>query len=66
MAKLKLKECKCGKTFNPKENGTSETLCATCNEKVKSEIRKKDAIRKSLNRKDSPSVELEKLAGIEE
>lgn len=66
MAKLILKQCKCGKTFNLKETGTSETLCAVCNEKVKAEIRKKDSIRKSLNRKDSPSVELEKLAGIEE
>lgn len=66
MAKLILKQCKCKKTFNPKETGASETLCAVCNEKVKAEIRKKDSIRKSLNRKDNPSVELEKLAGIEE
>lgn len=66
MAKLKLKECKCGKTFNPKETGTSDNLCAVCNEKVKAEIRNKDALRKSLSRKDSPSVDLEKLGGIDE
>lgn len=65
MAKLILKQCKCGKTFNPKEIGTSDNLCAVCNEKVKAEIRKKDSIRKSLNRKDSVSCDFEKLSGIE-
>lgn len=65
MAKLILKQCECGKTFNPKETGTTETLCATCNNKVKSEIRKKDAIRKSLNRDDRVSNNLEKLGDLE-
>lgn len=63
--RAKLNKCKCGKTYNLNEVGTTEALCETCNHKVKSEIRRKDALRKSLNRKDSPSVDLEKLADID-
>lgn len=64
--RAKLNQCKCGKTYNLNEIGTTETLCSSCNDKIKAEIRKKDTIRKSLNRKDSVSCDLEKLAGIEE
>lgn len=60
--KLTLKECEtCNKTYNPKETGTTEILCSSCNNKIKAEIRKKDALRKSLNREDGISSNLEKL-----
>lgn len=64
--KAKLNQCKCGKTYNLNEIGTTETLCETCNNKVKSEIRKKDAIRKSLSRDDRISSNLEKIGGLDE
>ena len=64
--KLQLNKCKCGKTYNPKEVNATSELCSTCNEKVKNEIRKKDALRKSLNRDDRVSSNLEKLGGIDE
>lgn len=66
MPKLILKQCECKKPFNPKDIGSSEDLCPTCNSKFKSEIRKKDAIRKSLNRDDRVSGNLERLGGIED
>ena len=66
MPKLILKQCECKRSFNPKDFGASDNLCPTCNQKVKSEIRKKDAIRKSLNRDDSISSNLERLAGVED
>lgn len=64
--KLQLNKCKCGKTYNLKEVNTTNELCSTCNEKVKNEIRKKDSIRKSLNRDDRVSSNLEKLSDIVE
>lgn len=64
--KLVLLKCKCGKTYNPKEVNATNELCSTCNEKVKNEIRKKDALRKSLNRDDRVSNNLDKLSGIDE
>lgn len=65
MAKLTLKQCECGKTFNPKDFGASNDLCPSCNNKIKVEARKKDALRKSLNRDDRISSNLEKLGGID-
>lgn len=65
MAKLILKQCKCGKTFNIQDIGVSENLCSTCNSKIKSEIKRKDALRKNLNRDDKVSSNLERLGGIE-
>lgn len=64
--RAKLNQCKCGKTYNLNETGTTENLCSSCNDKIKAEIRKKDAIRKSLNRSDDVSSNLERLSGIEE
>lgn len=64
--RAKLNKCKCGKTYNLNEVGTTEALCETCNHKVKSEIRRKDALRKSLNRSDDVSINLERLSGVEE
>ena len=67
MAKLILKECEtCNKTYNPKETGTTESLCASCNNKIKLEARIKDNLRKSLNREDRVSSSLERLSGIDE
>ena len=66
MAKLILKECEtCNKTYSPKETGTTESLCASCNNKIKSEARIKDNLRKSLNREDGISRNLEKLGDLE-
>ena len=59
--KLQLNKCKCGKTYSLKEVNATSELCSTCNEKVKNEARKKDAIRKSLNRDDRVSNNIEKL-----
>lgn len=64
--KLQLNKCKCGKTYSLKEVNATSELCSTCNEKVKNEVRKKDAIRKSLNRDDRVSNNLERLEGIDE
>ena len=64
--KLQLNKCKCGKTYNPKEVNVTSELCSTCNEKIINEKRRKDAIRKSLNRDDRVSSSLERLSGIEE
>lgn len=64
--KLQLNKCKCGKTYNAKEVNATSELCSTCNEKIKNEIRKKDAIRKSLNRDDRASNNLDKLGGYYE
>ena len=66
MAKLILKECEtCNKTYSPKETGTTESLCASCNNKIKLEARIKDNLRKSLNREDGISRNLEKLGDLE-
>ena len=66
MAKLILKECEtCNKTYSPKETGTTESLCASCNNKIKLEARRKDNLRKSLNREDGISRNLEKLGDLE-
>lgn len=66
MAKLTLKQCECKKTFNPKDFGASDDLCPSCNNKIKAEFRKKDALRKSLTRDDRISSNLERLSGIDE
>ena len=59
--KLQLNKCKCGKTYSLKEVNATSELCSTCNEKVKNEARKKDALRKSLNRDERVSSNIEKL-----
>lgn len=59
--KLQLNKCKCGKTYNIKEVNATNELCSTCNEKIKNEARKKDNLRKSLNRDDRVSNNIEKL-----
>lgn len=64
--KLVLLECKCGKTYNPKEVNATSELCSTCNEKILKEKRTKDALRKSLNRDDTVSSNIERLSGIED
>lgn len=65
--KLILNQCEtCSKTYSLKEIGVNEKLCSTCNDKIKNEIRKKDALRKALNREDRISPNLEKLGGIDE
>ncbi len=63
--KLQLNKCKCGKSYNLKEVNSTPELCSTCNEKIINEKRRKDAIRKSLNRDDSISGNLEKLGDLE-
>lgn len=65
--KLKLNNCKCGKTYNTKEVNATSELCSTFNEKQRSKTREKDALRKSLSRKDndSPCDNLEKLGDLE-
>ena len=62
--KLQLNKCKCGKSYNLKEVNSTPELCSTCNEKIINEKRRKDAIRKSLNRDDMISSNLEKLGDI--
>lgn len=64
--KAKLNQCECGKTYNINETGATETLCARCNEKLKYKLRKKDNLRKNLNRDDKVSSNLERLGGIVE
>lgn len=65
--KLQLYQCvECGRTFNPLEIGTSETKCATHNQKQLDEKRKKDNERKSSSRNDKVSSNLEKLGDIDE
>lgn len=60
--KLELNQCKkCQRTYNPKEVNATSELCSTCNEKIKNQARKKDALRKSLNRDDRVSSNIEKL-----
>ena len=62
-----LNQCiSCFKTYNMNESGTSALLCATCNDKKVSNLRKKDALRKRENRSNEVSVDLERLAGIDE
>lgn len=65
--KLILKECEtCNRTYNLKETGTTESLCTSCNDKLNFESRRKDALRKSLNRDDRISSNIERLSGIDE
>jgi len=64
--KLQLNKCKCGKTYSLKEVDATSELCSTCNEKIINEKRRKDAIRKSLNRDERVSLGLERLGGIDE
>lgn len=59
--KLQLNKCKCGKTYSLKEVNATSELCSTCNEKILNEKRRKDALRKSLNRDDRVSSNIEKL-----
>lgn len=65
--KLELNQCKkCQRTYNTKEVNTTSDVCSHCNEKYKNELRKKDALRKSLSRNetDKPCDNLEKLGDI--
>ena len=64
--KLQLNKCKCGKSYNLKEVNATSELCSTCNEKILKEKRTKDALRKSLNRDDRVSSNIERLGGIDE
>ena len=67
--KLELNQCtKCKRTYDLKVVNATVDTCASCNEKYKNEIRKKDNLRKSLSRSenDKPCDNLEKLADIEE
>lgn len=65
--KLILLQCNnCKKTYNQKQDNSTDELCSTCNEKIVNEKRRKDAIRKSLNRDERVSSSLERLSGIEE
>lgn len=64
--KLVLLECtNCKKTYNQKQDNATSELCSTCNEKILKEKRTKDALRKSLNREDGISRNLEKLGDLE-
>lgn len=63
--KLELNQCKkCKRTYNTKEVNATSDICSHCNEKYKDELRKKDNLRKSLNREDSISINLERLSKI--
>lgn len=64
--KLQLNKCKCGKTYSLKEANATPELCSTCNEKILKEKRTRDALRKSLNRDDRVSSNIERLGGIDE
>lgn len=64
--KLQLDKCKCGKTYSLKEVNATSELCSTCNEKILNEKRRKDNLRKSLNRDDRVSNNLDKLGGTDE
>ena len=63
--KLELNQCtKCKRTYDLKVVNASIDTCSHCNEKYKDELRKKDSLRKSLNREDSISINLERLSKI--
>ena len=63
--KLELNQCtKCKRTYDLKVVNATIDTCASCNEKYKDELRKKDSLRKSLNREDSISINLERLSKI--
>ena len=64
--KANLNQCVCNKTYNINETGATEILCSRCNEKLKYETRRKDNLRKNLNRDDKVSSNLEKLGSIYE
>lgn len=64
--KANLNQCLCNKTYNINETGATDTLCSRCNEKLKYEARKRDNLRKNLNRDDKVSSNLEKLGNIYE
>ena len=62
--KLELNQCtKCKRTYDLKVVNATDDTCASCNEKYKNELRKKDSLRKTLNRSDnnSPCSNIEKL-----
>ena len=64
--KLILLQCNnCKKTYNQKQDNSTDELCSNCNEKILKEKRTKDALRKSLNREDGISRNLEKLGDLE-
>lgn len=63
--KLELNQCtKCKRTYDLKVVNATIDTCSHCNEKHKDELRKKDSLRKSLNREDSISINLERLSKI--
>lgn len=65
--KLVLLECKtCKKTYNQKQENSTDELCSTCNEKILNEKRRRDNLRKSLKRDEKVSSSLERLGGIDE
>ena len=67
MSKLKLNQCKCGKTYSLNEVNATEKLCSVCNEKILDAARKKDALRKATNRESAGFCKnLEKLGGIDD
>ena len=66
LMKLQLNKCKCGKTYSLKEVNATSELCSTCNEKILNEKRRRDNLRKSLNRDDRVGSSLERLSGIDE
>ena len=67
--KLELNQCsKCKRTYDLKVVNATVDTCAHCNEKYKDELRKKDSLRKALNRSDNnlPCSNIEKLSHIDE
>ena len=52
--KLELNQCtKCKRTYDLKVVNVTVDSCASSNEKYKNELRKKDSLRKALNRNDN-------------
>lgn len=67
--KLELNQCtKCKRTYDLKVVNATVDTCGSCNEKYKDELRKKDSLRKALNRSDNnlPCSNIEKLSYIDE
>lgn len=63
--KLELNQCtKCKRTYDFKVVSATIDTCAHCNEKKRDKFRQKDSLRKSLNREDSISINLERLSKI--
>ena len=66
--KLELNQCtKCKRTYDFKVVNATIDTCGSCNEKKRDKVRKKDSLRKALNRSDNnlPCSNIEKLADIE-